>query len=169
MQSYQNNLHKVLSKKTKQKHTKNIFAYFVDAASFWCCFRFGRKNPLLVCFLSAGVCCSVAASIPPGTACKFVLFFISFHRCSVWFSSGYHCKIVSKWSGMPTKCITLYLQHCGCHSFLINFVKHFLKKGCVVINSKSVKGNFFGVFIFIYIMSCMFVIFYRIYCNEYLL
>ena len=106
--------------------------------------------------------------LPERLVSLFVLFFICFHCCSVWFSSGYHCKIVSKWSGMPTKCITLYLQHCGCHSFLINFVKHFLKKGCVVINSKSVKGNFFGVFIFIYIMSCMFVIFYRIYCNEYL-
>ena len=69
---------------------------------------------------------------------------------------------------MPAKCITLYLQHCGCHSFLINFVKHFLKKGWVIINSKSVKGNFLVCF-YIYIMSCTFVIFYRIYCNEYLL
>ncbi|KAL8562536.1 hypothetical protein ACOMHN_045801 [Nucella lapillus] len=38
------------------------------ALSMWVMNKFGRKKPLLVCFLAAGVCCIVAASIPRGTA-----------------------------------------------------------------------------------------------------
>ncbi|KAK7087407.1 organic cation transporter protein-like [Littorina saxatilis] len=38
------------------------------ALSIWVMNKFGRKKPLLVCFLSAGVCCIIAASIPRSTA-----------------------------------------------------------------------------------------------------
>ncbi|XP_076452740.1 solute carrier family 22 member 13-like [Babylonia areolata] len=37
------------------------------ALSMWIMKRFGRKKPLLVCFIAAGLCCIVAAAIPKGT------------------------------------------------------------------------------------------------------